>query len=775
MKKRLSVMTIGMVFFISSTAIANLGIYSEQKIKPNGEFIIYVMKDNQWKKAGAIPFDRFFREKELDLGSIAPDNKPLWVKLEQKGGGAAHLDFVSLGGLKPNEVKGSTDESALKKASKRDYDVLDAFGKALEFRFGANSNDKKLTLTARIEETTVAELPFQFPKDNNLYTYKLNSQKAPSKSTLFRELSLTGSGHPSGFTYGWVWNDRDYLYSRIDFTPDNTMDGDKDYSKISVKTNTGLKEFKITASENKWGKALFTYTDKVKYQHKVYDFKIPLKEIGDLNNNENLLLAFSAYGTAAPGDAFPSIAFDTENNRYLVAYRKYADSKYQIYAQLIDAAGSAVGDEFVITTINGDWPAVAYDSADQKFLVVWQDMRGTTGKDIYGQIVNADGTLAGGNFAISTATGEQSDPAVSYDNANKRFFVAWDDNRSGTNSDIYGQLIKADGTLSGSNFVISGAADNQTWPSMAYDSANQRFLVIWQSSPPGGESDLYGQLVNADGSLSGGSFAVSTATKSQSNTSTAYDDINQSFLVAWDDNRSGANFDIYGQLITADGTLSGSELAISNATNRQQWSSTAFDNINKRFLAVWDDERHGATNSDIYGQFLNTDGTLSGNNFIVSNATGNQLQAAVANNSNCGNFLVAYTTYADTTGDIGFGLVGDPCETTPPTVASTSPANNATEVATNSAVTATFDEALKASTITTETFKVSGVTGTVAYDSATNTATFTPSSVLGNNETYTATVTTGVKDRALNNMAADYTWSFTTAMKTGGGGCQLLR
>lgn len=44
------------------------------------------------------------------------------------------------------------------------------------------------------------------------------------------------------------------------------------------------------------------------------------------------------------------------------------------------------------------------------------------------------------------------------------------------------------------------------------------------------------------------------------------------------------------------------------------------------------------------------------------------------------------------------------------------------------------------------------------------TATFTPSSVLANNTTYTATVQAGVKDLVGNAMAAAKTWSFTTAV-----------
>jgi len=66
----------------------------------------------------------------------------------------------------------------------------------------------------------------------------------------------------------------------MDFTSDNTMDGNEDYTKVYVKTADGLKEFKASMNERKWGVPGFTFTDRVSYQHKVYEYAIPLHELG---------------------------------------------------------------------------------------------------------------------------------------------------------------------------------------------------------------------------------------------------------------------------------------------------------------------------------------------------------------------------------------------------------------------------------------------------------------------------------------------------------------
>ena len=84
---------------------------------------------------------------------------------------------------------------------------------------------------------------------------------------------------------------------------------------------------------------------------------------------------------------------------------------------------------------------------------------------------------------------------------------------------------------------------------------------------------------------------------------------------------------------------------------------------------------------------------------------------------------------------------------------------------------ATFSERMNPATITTSTVELRNasnalVPATVSYTDSTRTATLDPSAPLANSATYTATVkggAAGVKDLAGNPLAADFTWSFTTA------------
>ena len=136
--------------------------------------------------------------------------------------------------------------------------------------------------------------------------------------------------------------------------------------------------------------------------------------------------------------------------------------------------------------------------------------------------------------------------------------------------------------------------------------------------------------------------------------------------------------------------------------------------------------------------------------------TGNQLPLPAASN-----YIWTFTASA--------------ADVTPPTVTLTAPADLATSVALNSAVNATFSEAMDPSTINTATFTLAPtatpaalVGGTVTYDSVTHIATIKPTSNLLAHTQYTAKVTTGVTDLAGNALVVPAVgpppnpWTFTT-------------
>ncbi|UCE19824.1 MAG: hypothetical protein JSV84_05650, partial [Gemmatimonadota bacterium] len=310
-------------FLLCCVTILLWGLIASTAVKARdyGEFSVSMCHDGEWETVGSLSYGKFFTEQQIRLsgGDLSGE---ITVAIDHYGTSAAHIDAVTLGGVAPSRVTGTdADEAfALMKLASNDYDVIDAQGRSLNFTFHVDDVAPILSVVARIEAEHILEVPFQFPPDNlyqhldessSFYTYSLNSQWGRLivdgelegeylGMPFFQEYCQPGSGHPAGYTYGWVCNDHRNLYVAIDFTSDNTMDGDVDYAKVYVKTPNGLREFKISVPEQEWGVPGFTYTSRAAYEHKVYEFEIPLTEIGVVEPvaGEVLEIAFAAYGTA---------------------------------------------------------------------------------------------------------------------------------------------------------------------------------------------------------------------------------------------------------------------------------------------------------------------------------------------------------------------------------------------------------------------------------------------------------------------------------------------
>jgi len=101
-----------------------------------------------------------------------------------------------------------------------------------------------------------------------------------------------------------------------------------------------------------------------------------------------------------------------------------------------------------------------------------------------------------------------------------------------------------------------------------------------------------------------------------------------------------------------------------------------------------------------------------------------------------------------------------------PIVTSTDPVNNATGVALNKVIRATFNMPMNALTLNGTTFTVkqgaTTIVGTISYSGST--VSFTPNTPLLSDKVYTATITTGAQNGAGIPMANNYVWNFTTVV-----------
>lgn len=357
---------------------------------------------------------------------------------------------------------------------------------------------------------------------------------------------------------------------------------------------------------------------------------------------------------ASDDQMWPAVAYNTQDAEYLVVWQDWRNrdtTRFDIYARRVGAEGTLIGDDFPVTrqVLFQNYPHVAYNSTRNEYLVVWSDQRNTrtNGSDIYGQRVSADGTLIGSDVAIATAPGPQLYPRVAYSPDADEYLVVWQDSRTArtTSTDVFGQRIDGDGSLLGSNFATSDSNGAQNQPDVTYSPDSRRYLVVWDDERNVAAVDVYAQLVTNAGTHDGANFPLSTASSSQENVNVSYNSSAGEFLVAWEDLRdySVTKTDIYGQRVGADGALRGGDISLSTGSSDEIEPILAFGANPSGYLLVWRDQRNEpGTGGDIFGRALSGVGEQVGDEFEIAVEAGSQQRAHAAYDTASGEFLVVW-------------------------------------------------------------------------------------------------------------------------------------
>ena len=546
-------------------------------------------------------------------------------------------------------VTGASDPVPLAKLMGKDFDVVHfpEGTDGLELNF---SGGGELLLAARVEGKRLDETPFHFPLANRnrgitpagtFYRYTPTTQL----TSVFVEGTAPGTGHPWGRTSVMALVKDDRLQLALDFEADNTLDGEKDYASLHVRTGDTIRTFTVSRDLQQWGTPHFTYTPGVPWQHKVYEFSVLLADLqADLG--KPMELAFSAYGTAGPGNYSPILAYGSKNNEYLaVSYYAYANGDSQIQTSLFSATGSKVGNTLNVTTKESTYkvePAAAYDPGNDRFLTVWVEEDNGIGL-LYRQLVSTDNTVV-----LNTEKGMslfgQRNPAASFSSLSKRYLVTWDEILTGGGTyDIRGRLINAENSEFGSPIDICVVGENQMSSRIAYNPSDDSFIVVWADSRNYITKgvDIYGRLLGTDGMLHGISRSICSVAENQSNPDIAYDPDNNRSLVVWQDSRNGSTTgeDVYGQILQNGLLASGDEIVISKGTG-DQWGPRVGYAGSGRFLVIW--QERGVSPSELRGRWIGAKGEKLGGEQLFERLDGTSVQAPQLAGNGTGDFLSIY-------------------------------------------------------------------------------------------------------------------------------------
>lgn len=388
-----------------------------------------------------------------------------------------------------------------------------------------------------------------------------------------------------------------------------------------------------------------------------------------------------AFAIGINGDRFPFLAYDGHNNQYLTIFARLDDSitsNFILKGQFLDPDGTSKGDEFDLVnylytpTIPYNQLCLVFDEKNFRFFAAWADQRHslTSKIDIYGQLINHDGTFYGAPIVISDNEENQVYVDCSFDAASERFLIVWSDDRDNatSDSDIWGQMVNSNGSLYGKNFAITREFQAQLLPVVANNSTDNNFFVLWADRRSGPAGDIYGRIVNNNGTLNPVvDTIISNVSEDQMFPTLTYNPKNNNYLALWSDKRNDPPdlYDIYAQIIKADGTAQGSNMAIQTGGFNQALPRISFNTSAEKFLLMWVDDTNDPNNtSDIIMQYMNEDYSLLDSAAAFKDTEDSEAVNDIAYNSNCSNFLVGHES-RDEEYSKYYDIIGDACSQAP--------------------------------------------------------------------------------------------------------------
>ena len=372
----------------------------------------------------------------------------------------------------------------------------------------------------------------------------------------------------------------------------------------------------------------------------------------------------------------PSTAVDPTGN-ILVAWEDYRNGRADIYAHLFNGSGVSIGGEFTIVPPPSDAsnqysPEVIYTTSDE-FVIGWIDQR--QGQEIYLQAYSSSTGLIGSNIIVSPADSQfiNWNLSLAVDN-NQNLSAVWA--AFGPQNLINLQKLTSGLVLVGTLVSVNDASVGRRWePTICYNEQN-KYAAVWSefiidhsdiifsiynengsvlseeqivnddtigavsSNPQAAVStDWYSLIVFEDQRFDAGDIFIQTISNAgislYSNIKVNQDigsnlqaepslaasvSLAKSFVV-WVDSRdvdAVPGQRIYGRVGTEFGLFNDDEFMISDSaeTTVKKSPKTAIASTGKS-LVVWVDKRDGS--DQVYGQWIASDGLLSGNDFLISN------------------------------------------------------------------------------------------------------------------------------------------------------------
>jgi hypothetical protein len=340
----------------------------------------------------------------------------------------------------------------------------------------------------------------------------------------------------------------------------------------------------------------------------------------------------------------PHIACSAQ--RCLLTFRLGLSDDSAIAARSFDAAGNAtsVVTNLSPTGVTVDDPDVAYNSADDQFLLIFSQKQPTTGYDIVGQVLTAACAPVGAPINICSAVQDQSQPRVTYSTYLKLYLAVWTDGRDPDDTDVFGRLLNHAAAPQGEAFQIYAGTYNDHQPSLSAHGTRDQFLVcLVRDMAPYGVAVIEGVTVTGSGAVTG-SIIVRSGNNERWFPQVAQHSGSDDYLVTWTTNDTTGETDIFACRVQADRTLNGAAILVCAGRKGQELPGVAYNVKNNRFVVAWQDY-HDVSAYDIRGRIVAADGSLPGQEAKVSQSGQGSVFPAVSSLSGRDDALVVWSSF----------------------------------------------------------------------------------------------------------------------------------
>ncbi len=368
---------------------------------------------------------------------------------------------------------------------------------------------------------------------------------------------------------------------------------------------------------------------------------------------------------------FPTGDYNSIENEFVLFYRisGYLDNDQAgtwlsgINGRIVSYDGDLVGNPISSITTPGStiqaWAKPAFNPFKNQFMVSYVQGQEETGWDVFAAIIDAEGNNLSGKIDISIIPGQAQHPFIVFNPVRKVYFITWDDG-----NDIFGIMLKEDGSVDIDTFVVCDAEGEQIFTDMSLNARDGSCLITWEDFRHVAnwreDGDIYGTLVSSTGEILKkdipvcNDYGTENAGDQRQQHQTYNSKANNFFVVWWDERPTTQDGGIYARIINADGEPAGEDFELVDNPNPQIFCSVRYHEKSDKIFAVWDDKRDADPDSDdvkeqdrkdIYARWFLPTGEPDGPEIPMETQDGEQRNPKVIYNPLMDRFLISWRNY----------------------------------------------------------------------------------------------------------------------------------